>query len=111
MIALAESVHQARQPDNQEVGPTKTPAVGSMPKLMHTYLIAKDILLAFALHPTAGPKVNEGAQRHAHAVLEVLPCREGDAAKRIYTVDLASKGSQGGIEPAHQSLWQLPGKP
>lgn len=111
MVAFSEGIHQAGQPDDQEVGPAETPAVGGMPKLMHTNLIAKDVLFAFALHPTTGPKVDEGAQRHTHAILVVLPCRESDATKRIHLVDLARKRPHNGIEPSHQGLWQFPGKP
>lgn len=55
VIALAEGTQQAGQPDDGEIKPSKTLAVGSMSELMHTNLVAHNIAFALTAHPTAGP--------------------------------------------------------
>ena len=51
VITLAEGTQQTRQPDNRKICPTKKLTILSMPKLMHTDLIAKDEALPFAMQP------------------------------------------------------------
>ena len=51
MVSLAEGTQQAGQPDNGEIQPAETLAVGGMPELVHTNLVAKDIFFSFAKHP------------------------------------------------------------
>jgi hypothetical protein len=51
MIASAHGVQEAGQPDDWEIEPSETLAVGSVSKLMLTNLITKDIPLPFTLYP------------------------------------------------------------
>ena len=111
VVALAEGADQAGQPDDEEIEPAEASAVGSMPELVHANLIAKNIPFAFALHPAAGPKVDEGTQRHTHTKFIILPRHEGDATEGFHAVDLTEKRPHHGIGPAHQGLWQFPSEP
>ncbi len=111
MVAFAKSAHQAGQPDKRQIEPTKKLAVSCMPKLMHTDLVAKDISLPFAKHPRTGPKVDESAERYAHAVIAARLYRKGDATQGIDTVDLTSQSPSYRIEPSHKGRGQFPSEP
>ena len=111
MVALAERVHQAGEPDEHEVGPAETLTVDSMPELMHTNLVSQDILFAFAPHPTTGPKVDKGTQRNTHTIFIVFFRHKGDTAQHIHTVGLAYQCTHKRIKPSNQRLRQLPSKP
>ena len=111
MVALAEGAHQAGQPDDGKISPTETLAVGGVPELVHAELVANDEACPIAAHPPPRPKVNEGAERHAHAVCAVRLGGEGDAAQGVHPVDLPEERAQQGVEPSHEGLGQLPGEP
>ena len=51
VVALAEGTHQAGQPDERQIKPTKKLTISCMSKLVHTDLIAEDKTLPFAMHP------------------------------------------------------------
>ena len=110
MVTFAEGTQQAGQSDDGEIQPTETLAIGGMPKLMHTNLVTENKPFSFALHPRACPKVDESAQRYAHAIFVVLFRHKGDAAKSIDTVSLTDHSSPYRIKPTRKGLRQLPGK-
>lgn len=62
-----------------------------MAKLMHTDLVAEDETFSFAMHPRASPKIDESAERHAHAVVAARLYREGDATQGLNAVHLTSE--------------------
>lgn len=108
MVTFPHGVQEAGQADEGEIEPPKTLAVGGVPELMLAYLVAKDIPLPFALHPWRSPQVDEGPQRHPHAIFKALPGSEGDTAKGINAIDLPYQSAGHRIKPPHQGLWQLP---
>ena len=111
VVAFTKGTHQAGQPDERQIEPTKKLAIGGMAKLMHTNLVAKNIRLSFAVHPRASPQVDESTQRHAHTIATTQFRHEGDAAQGIDTVDLTSQSPSYRIKPSHKGLWQFPSEP
>ena len=111
VVAFTKGTQQAGQPDERQIEPTKKLAIGGMAKLVHTDLVAKDICLSFPTHPRTSPKVDESAERYAHAVIAARLYRKGDATQGIDTVDLTSQSPSYRIEPSHKGRGQFPSEP
>lgn len=91
VVAFAEGAQQAGQPDEREIEPAKTLAVGGMAEFVLADLVGEDKCHPFAPHPTACPQVNVRAKRYTHAIRTIFLCSKSDATQRVDTVDLTSK--------------------
>lgn len=111
VVAPAHRAQQARQPDDGEIQPSETLAVGGVPKLVHTKRVGQDETCVFATYFAPQPQVDEGTQRNAAAKSMSLARNKGDATEGINAVHLSGQNPNHRIQPTGERLRQLPSEP